>query len=381
MRYRIGLMLALVAFALSACNLSSEPPTPAVTPTGQASGKPVVTINSPADGDEFVVDEDILVSASATDGQGVTRVQLLANGQIVRTVSAESPTGDTRLDVLLDYTPAQEGTVTLEVIAYRSAVASDPASVEIEIREDEADVTATSQPGNNVPIIDPNDPTCRALTNVGLNFRTGPGTNFSRIATIPAGIQVPIQGRLSDNTWWQVRYSSQIGWVSAQFTTIYGICSGIPVVQPPASPTPANQPTSTPPPTFTPNPTNTPPPTSIPAAADLVAGTIRGSQTVVIPAGETEVTEEYTVTITNTGGRATGQFENLIILLPDNEVIPLASVGGLDPGQSIVLEVDVTFTTTGINTIRVRADEGNNIDEQFENNNENVYQVDVIAGS
>jgi hypothetical protein len=381
MRYRIGLLLALAMLALSACNLSSEPPTPDVTPTGQASGKPVVTINSPSSGDEFVVDEDILVSASATDGQGVTRVQLLANGQIVRTVSSESPTGDTRLDVLLDYTPVQEGTVTLEVVAYRSAVASDPASVEVEIREDQAQVTATPQPGNNVPVIDPNDPTCRALTNVGLNFRTGPGTNFSRIATIPAGAQVPLQGRLADNTWWQVRFSNQIGWVSAQFTTIYGICTGIPVVQPPASPTPANQPTNTPVPTFTPIPTNTPPPSSTPTSADLVAGTIRGPQTVIIPSGESDVTEEYSVTITNTGGRATGQFENLIILLPDNEVVPLATVGGLDPGQSITLTVDVTFTTTGINTLRVRVDEGNNIDEQFENNNENVYQVDVIAGS
>jgi subtilase family serine protease len=69
----------------------------------------------------------------------------------------------------------------------------------------------------------------------------------------------------------------------------------------------------------------------------------------------------------------------VIILEPDNTVIPLSTVANLNAGESINLSVEVTFVTEGRNTLRVRVDDNNNVDEQFESNNENTYQVDVIA--
>ncbi len=166
MRYRIALLLCAAVWVLSACNLSSTGPQSAPTPTGAASGKPVVTIQSPQDGAEVVVNEQILVSANASDAVGVTRVQLFADDQIVKTVSSETPGGDPNLNVLLDYTPNKTGTLTLQVIAYRGAVASDPAEITVTVRQNQAQVTATmgSQP-NNIPVIDPYDPTCRVLVN------------------------------------------------------------------------------------------------------------------------------------------------------------------------------------------------------------------------
>ena len=197
---RVIYILAL-ALILSACNLARNRPStpePLITTSSQASGKPQVTISSPDDGDEVVVGTDLFVSANATDSAGITRVQLIANNQIVKTVSSESATGDTSMNVLLDYRPAVAGNVKLEVIAYRGAVSSDPSVVNITVRANQSQVTATIAPQPDVPVIDPNDPTCRALTNVPLNVRNGPNTNFPRITTLATGTQVPIVGRIGD---------------------------------------------------------------------------------------------------------------------------------------------------------------------------------------
>lgn len=370
------ILLALVIWGLSACNLSTEPQVEDLTPTTAASGQPTVEIVAPADGEEFVVDEAILVSATATDTQGVTRVQLLADGQIVKTVSSESPTGDTNLNVLLDYTPEETGTVELEVIAFRGAAQSDPASVTVNVRQNQAQVTSTPQTSPNLPVIDPNDPTCRALTNVGLNFREGPSTDFDRISVIPAGTIVPIIGRIGSNEWWRVRFGGRDGWVSADFTTVYGICTNVPVIQQPR-PTVVNPPTSTPAPTFTPLPTNTPPPTNTPGPPDLIISNIDGPETVTIPSGADSVTENYDVTITNTGGSATNQFNNIIIVNPGDAEFDLGAVAGLGAGQSINLSVDITFETTGSFTLRARADSNGNVNEQSEVNNEGFLSVTV----
>ena len=62
----------------------------------------VVIINSPSDGDEFVVGEEILVSVEASDSIGVNRVQLFVDNQIVRTVSSESLQGDLSMRAILE---------------------------------------------------------------------------------------------------------------------------------------------------------------------------------------------------------------------------------------------------------------------------------------
>jgi transposase InsO family protein len=105
------------------------------------------------------------------------------------------------MNVLLDYRPSTAGPVKLEVIAYRGAVASDPATIDVTVRANQSQVTATIIPITNVPPIDPNDRTCRALVNVGLNVRVGPGTQYNRITTVQPGTQIPINGRTGDNSW------------------------------------------------------------------------------------------------------------------------------------------------------------------------------------
>lgn len=376
--YAFSLILVTL---LSACNLTSQAPTavtPLDVPTIQASGKPVVIITSPQASSEVTVNTPVLVSASATDSVGVTRVQLLANGQIVQTRSSEAASGQTTLQAVLDYTPRQQGNVTLQVIAFRGAIASDPAQVDIVVRATQAQVTATINLSNNngsssVPVIDPNDPTCRALTNTGLNVRRGPGTGYDKITVLAAGTVVPIVGRVGDNSWWQVNSGFNVGWVSAEFTSVYGICNAVPIVAAPATAT-SNVPTTAP--TFTPQPTFTPKPppaaTATPGKADLVVASIGGSTTVTLPSGAVS----YSVTITNTGAGPSGAFANKVSVSDGTEK-DLGVVSNLNAGESISLTFELTFTAAGSYNITATADSNSQVAEIYEVNNTSILSVKV----
>jgi hypothetical protein len=370
-------LLFIILIILSACNLSSSrgDNDPIVTPSAQASGKPTVTISSPKEGDEVVVGRDVFVSANASDSEGVTRVQLVVNNQIVKTVSSESASGDKTMSVLLDFKPNTQGQTKLEVIAYRRNVASDPAVVNIVVRASQAQVTETIVPQTGIPTINPNDPTCRALVNTGLNMRTGPNTNFNRITVIGAGVVVPIVGRTGSNDWWQVSYSGNIGWIAAPFTTVYGICTAIPITyQPPAPPTATR---------FIPPPTITPPlqPTVTPGPADLVIISIAGAEDLTIPASEGSVSANYAVTVTNTGSRRTGTFIVAVSITPSGPLVEASSVSDLAPGQSISLDFPVVFDAAGSYTFRATADNDNVVAEVSEVNNVGVIGIDVVVGS
>lgn len=389
--WKLGLLLAVVAM-LGACNLSTSPPSvdplePSAVPPG---GKPTVTISSPQSGEEVVVGEDIFVTATATDSAGVTRVQLVANNQIVKTVSSDSLSGDRTMNVVLDYRPTTTGNLTLNVVAFRGAVASDPASVTVTVRSTQAQVTATVIPPTNAPIIDPNDRTCRALTNVSLNVRSGPGTEFNRLTTLNAGTVVPIIGRTPNNAWWLVRVNNSIsGWIAQAdpgnpnniFITIYGVCTGVPIINPPTATWTPRPPVTA---TFVPTWTPLPPPTAttIPLPPDLVIASITGPESVVIPAGETSVSEMYQVVISNTGGSNTGRFNNtLAIAPPGGAPQDLGVVADLGPQESISLSITVVFTAPGDYILTARADSDAEVEELSEVNNTGTISVAVTSGS
>lgn len=373
MRLRI-IMAACLALVLSACNLVSTASLP--TPTNPPSGPPQVAIISPPTGSEVVVGQDVLISVNAADAVGVTRVQLLADGDVVRTVTSETPGGDQNLNVLLDYEPEEVGTVELEVVAYRGSIASEPAELLLNVRQSQQQVTATAIPPTNVPVINPNDPTCRVLVNTPLNFRTGPSTQYPVIFTLPTGTVAPITGRLGDNSWWQLRVGTTTGWVANPYVTLYGNCSGVAVVQPPPLPatptrfiiTPTNTLTLTPqPPTLTPTP----------GRPDLIITSISGPAQLTLGAGDTPVTATYAVTITNTGGGSAAQFNNTIQVSPGGSPQQLGVVAGLNPGESIVLTADLSFNSAGTFTIQAQTDSANQIQEASEVNNLGFGSVTV----
>lgn len=55
------------------------------------------------------------------------------------------------------------------------------------------------------------------VTTDNLNVRTGPGTNYTKLGTIPKGTTVTIIGNLPEKKWYKIQYGSQVGYVSAVY--------------------------------------------------------------------------------------------------------------------------------------------------------------------
>jgi subtilase family serine protease len=167
-----------------------------------------------------------------------------------------------------------------------------------------------------------------------------------------------------------VRVSNLTGWISTQFATAYGICTTVPVATPPITPT-VFVPTL-PPPTST---LTLPPPSLTPGPADLVVTGINGPTNLSLSGGT--VTSNYSVTITNTGASPTGAFNNVIAVNPPGAETALGIISNLAPGESIVLNVNLTFNTPGTYTITARADSANQVPEASEVNNSGTASVVV----
>src|SRR5690606_30949004 len=233
MRLRVLFALIITVFIVTACNLGGTPnqgEEPIDNGDAESVGQPQVTILSPENGDTFTVNEQILVSVGATDSIGITRVQLFANGSLVKTVSSEFANGEVSYEGVLDFTPRTEGDYTLRVIAFRNAISSPPADLSVTVGTEQISITerpnstgsgtgsgtgsTTGSTGNPVPSI-PNDGLCRVLTRVGLNMRTQPTTTRDNvITTFSANTLLLVVARLADNSWWKVSSGFTVGWVS-----------------------------------------------------------------------------------------------------------------------------------------------------------------------
>ena len=105
--------------------------------------------------------------------------------------------------------------------------------ITVVVRQSPAEILATPVNPSNLPFI-PDDDICRALVNVGLNFRTGPSTGYAIITVLDSGTLSPITGQNSA----QYMVAAQMltdgaGWVSADFTTEYGDCADLPIIAEP----------------------------------------------------------------------------------------------------------------------------------------------------
>ncbi len=384
---RLYAIAILFLISLVACNLGTPDPTPQrlfptpTLPTSQTN-LPTVTVNSPQNGAEFPVNQPIFVSATANSNQGVTRVQLFANGVPVKTVSSVSAAGDTTLNAALDYTPRALGLVNLRVLAFRGADASAPVDLQVNIVNQTGQPTAlpTANTGGgggnsgsgNVYI--PPDGVCRVLTNNAVNFRSAPTTAVNNILnTLSASTLAPVVARLGDNSWWKVSVNGQVGWVFGNLVTITGNCFSIPIE---AGLTPTPAPSLTPlPPTNTPVPVG---PTATPVTfkPDLIVANIFGNTSLVLSGSS--VTETYSVTISNVGlGNAT-QF-TATISVNGGAALDLGTVSGLDKSQSVVLQRALTFNGPGTYQIRVDVDTANQVSENSDINNRGDVTVTVTS--
>jgi len=70
----------------------------------------------------------------------------------------------------------------------------------------------------------------------GVNVRSGPGTNYTRLGYLDPGAEAQVIGRYSD--WWQIRYDDAPGWVFGEIVTASN-ADNVPQVEPPPAPTAA----------------------------------------------------------------------------------------------------------------------------------------------
>lgn len=115
------------------------------------------------------------------------------------------------------------------------------AVVDVSPTAPEAAPTDTPQPSATAAPVRPTAGVVTATTTDNVRLRAGPGTKYGVLTTIASGTELTAVGRNSDNSWIQVQVpgKSDLGWVSADFVTIAGDVTSLPVVQsqPTAAPT------------------------------------------------------------------------------------------------------------------------------------------------
>ncbi|MFQ5408149.1 MAG: Ig-like domain-containing protein [Anaerolineales bacterium] len=123
---------------------------------GGGNAVPLVKIDSPATGDQFNIGDEIAIISTAIDPNGIVRIDLQVNGQIVR--SDSPPNGDGgQVTVTQTFTASEPGTLSVAVVAVNSqdnAATGGPISIEV-VAESESSVAATETPQSAIESEEP----------------------------------------------------------------------------------------------------------------------------------------------------------------------------------------------------------------------------------
>jgi lipoprotein-anchoring transpeptidase ErfK/SrfK len=71
----------------------------------------------------------------------------------------------------------------------------------------------------------------------GVNVRSGPGTDFTRVGTLSPGEEATVMGRFGD--WWQIDYADAPAWVASWVVTAHNVAE-VPQVAAPRADAPPN---------------------------------------------------------------------------------------------------------------------------------------------
>jgi uncharacterized protein YraI len=263
LRFFIKLCGLSLVFLLAAC--TSVTTTPVSLPT-----KPIAIIAAPQNNTIVGLGQEVVVTFTVADVKGIAQVELSIDGQPLQVRKVEPPTNSFAGNQA--WKPDKPGSHVIELRAVNmDNQPSDPARVFINVAGPGDTTGGTSSPletaaadeaGTAVAItlIPPSPPPAPATatpgniqpkvtTLVGLNVRFGPGTDYPVVGRLPDGQTLPITGRNSEGTWWQITFplgSNERGWISAntQFTSASNEAN-VPVVVAPPRPTPS-LPTPTP---------------------------------------------------------------------------------------------------------------------------------------
>ncbi|PJF39004.1 MAG: hypothetical protein CUN55_15625 [Phototrophicales bacterium] len=369
--------IAILIIASLACNLTRSNDTSNtgnVVNVGSGAIPTVTILNRPT---TAVVNVPLELEVEAQTSSGsITSVELYVNQVFVnRAISS----GANPFRATLTWTPRIPGTVELSVIATsNNGVNSAPQTLTVTIT---TNTTATQPAGSggagNATVSVPPSSTgpCRARMTTNLRFRSVPDTSSSDtiIRVFNINEEAAVQGRLGDNSWFQVLDSQtgQLGWIfynnsDGDYFTLVGSCINVPVVSAPV--------------TQTPIPTPTTAPTLAASPADIVALPITGNTELQLVNGS--ATGSYSLRIRNDGGANTGPFKVLIVLPGGEEIV--REISNLAPNQTISVadgeQQNITFTTAGLTQISVFADFEDTVPELNEGNNFTLREINVSEG-
>ena len=113
--------------------------------------------------------------------------------------------------------PSATVTFTAPPATSTNTVSAPPATVAVQ---------ASATPGGTFFVVD-----------VGANCRSGPATNYDRIASFAQGTYLTPIGRNTDSSWWYVQSGGSKCWISGSTGHTTGTVSGLPVVAAPPTPT------------------------------------------------------------------------------------------------------------------------------------------------
>lgn len=101
----------------------------------------------------------------------------------------------------------------------------------------------TPAPGQPTP--DSRTGACAAApSNVAVNVRSGPGTEYPTVGGLDLGQSAPVVGRNQNASWYAIAYRNEPNaWLAASVVNLSGDCSNVPLLRIPPTPTPPFTPT------------------------------------------------------------------------------------------------------------------------------------------
>ena len=110
---------------------SGGPTAPPATNTIPAELRPALTIQSPADNTQVSLGDPVTIDFSATDREGITRVELRRFNIPLDTLFVQN---QARFDGEFTYTPDSTGSHTLDIIAFRNDIPGEPDTITLFVR-------------------------------------------------------------------------------------------------------------------------------------------------------------------------------------------------------------------------------------------------------
>ncbi|MGC9335487.1 MAG: FHA domain-containing protein [Anaerolineae bacterium] len=340
---------------------------------GNRADQPRAVIESPAEGTQFAVAEEVMFRATASGAEDIIRLELTVDNILVGMSTSPNTDGSDFLALDLPWTFAQAGPHTISALAYTAAgKVSDTASVSVAVVETMAEVTPTATEG----VTDTPEPTSPGDT--ATPTPTSSDTPTPTLTPTPTATGAPpqISSFEANPSTIIAGDCTTLEWGAVTNATQVTIDQGIGGVG-----TPGNT-------TVCPGST-----TTYQMTATGPDGTTTASVTVTVEPGSPDLTvdsiefvpmppvrgndNEVRITIHNIGTAAAGAFD--WEWQPGTAVARVGSLPGLNAGQSqVVTLIWNPSSWYGSLPTRARVDTGGAVAESDETNNELQVNVEVV---